>query len=180
MVGEVIEGRCHVSEMTSEVSSLQQTVLNTLYEKSRVVSKSRIVIPSTGFPNGLIVVSPFERIRTVEDELSIRRMADALVCGWIQETQTVAKRYDLVSGESVWAELADAKEVPMACFVAWHFRGMSEIIGVTYAACVLGRIEGSKPTIVTCSAEPGLLTPRWDSDRSLIDAMKKCALIVRC
>lgn len=147
---------------------------------SGVVSRNKAVVPSTGFPNGLIVVSPFERVRTVEDELSIRRMADALVCGWIQETQTVGKRFDMAGSDSVWAGFADAKDVPLACFVAWHFRGMTELVGVTYAACVLGRIEASKPTIVTCSAEPGLLTPRWESDKPLIDAMKKPALIVRC
>ena len=167
-------------ERTSELSSARQTVLKTLYEKSRVVTTSNAVVPHGGFPNGLIVVSPFERVRTVQDELSIRRMADALVCGWIQDTEKVGKRYDLIGNDTVWNELADAKGVELACFVCWNFRGMSEHIAAAYAACVLGRIEAAKTTIVACSAEPGLLVARWDCDMALIDAMKNAALIVRC
>lgn len=107
-------------------------------------------------------------------------MVDALIVGWLKEKQLPARRYEPTHDGTVWKELDDAKAMHMAGFVGWSFRGLSESVSAAYAHCVLTRIEKGDTTVVSCSADPGLLVPKWECDRPLIDAMRKPSILVRC
>lgn len=147
-----------------------------MIDDSGVVCSAQALTPELG---GLTVVCPQERVWTVEDELEVRRTADALVIGWIRSTGQPGFRYDHRQGGAVWDDIMEARTAPLACFVAWHFRGMSEQVAVAFANCVLSRIEQGLTTVMTCSADPALVLPKWECDRPLLDAMRRPAMLIR-
>ena len=132
-------------------------------------------------PSGLTVVTVPKYVRTLEEELLVRRVAAQLVINEVIATEEPAlwNSYTLdISGD--WKKhIEQWKTIPICVWVGWGFRGLSE-----YAACalndaVLHRIMNGLCTIITSSVDPMLLTPRWHSDRSVLSGMRKPGIRVR-
>lgn len=129
---------------------------------------------------GLTVVCPEWRVKTVDDELEIRRVTSGIVYGWIVEHQTPALYQPYYMTKSFWRDdISLWKRIPMAAFVGWHFRGLREEHAVAFNDVLLTRLDKQLPTVVSLSADPSLLTPRMNVDEPIVDALRKPDFFVR-
>ena len=79
-----------------------------------------------------------------------------------------------------WRDHVDTwKHVPLIAFVSWHFRGLREEHAAVLNDILLSRLDEGLLTVVGCSADPTLLSPRWQTDTPVVDALKHPNLFVR-
>jgi hypothetical protein len=124
--------------------------------------------------NGLTVVCPDWKATTLAEELEIRRVTAGIVAGWIVEHQTPALYQPYYMTRSFWRDdITFWKRAPLAAFVSWHFRGLREEHAAAFNDVLLHRLDNNLPTVVSLSAHPSFLLPRWPTDEAIVDALRK-------
>lgn len=130
--------------------------------------------------SGLTVVCPDWKATTLDHELQLRRTTAGIVAGWIisHQQQAYYLPYYLVPG--FWRDHVHTwKHAAMLAFVSWHFRGLSEEHASVFNDILLHRLDSGLQTVVCCSADPSLLTPRWKTDVPVVDAIQHPNYFVR-
>ena len=154
----------------------------------RIISKSGIP-PNTpplfvpgGIPPGVTIVAPQRTIFTVDDELALRRAAAGALVSWVEMFYQPAhyEAYHTLAMGTSWSDAAERwMNAPFIAFIGWHFRGVREDLAVLLNHALLTRIERALTTVVTCSVDPLLLSPRWPSDGAVVDALRSPSLTIR-
>ena len=136
------------------------------------------VLPSL---DGLTVICPQKYVYTIEDELGIRNVAANLLINWVNvyEEPGVWSSYTLDIIKEYKNNIEKWKSSPIVAWVGWGFRGLGEQQAAVLNDCLLYRMMEKLPTIVTCSVDPMLLTPKWNSDRPVVSLLRKPAMRVR-
>ena len=132
-------------------------------------------------PASLTVVTPQKYVTSLEDEITLRNVANQLMTNAViaaaQPALWVSYQLDW---EGAWREhIAGWKQTPIVAFIAWSFRGLPETFSAALNDALIHRVMNEMTTIVTCSCDPLLLTPRWESDRAVLSALRKPAMRVR-
>ena len=132
-------------------------------------------------PSGLTVITVPKYVRTLEEELLVRRAAAQLMINEVIATEEPAlwNSYTLCISFDWRNNIEQWKTLPICVWVGWGFRGLNE-----YAACVLNdaflhRLMNGLCTIVTSSIDPMLVVPRWHSDRPVLSGLRKPTTRVR-
>lgn len=132
-------------------------------------------------PRGLTVITVPKYVRTLEEELLVRRAAAQLMINEVIATEEPAlwNSYTLdINGD--WKKYIEQwKMIPVCVWIGWTFRGLNEYLACALNDALLHRLMNGLCTIITSSVDPMLLTPRWHSDRPILSALRKPHMRVR-
>lgn len=150
-----------------------------LIEASGVPAGTRPIV-CKWLRHGITVVCPPWKVTTLDEELSIRNVTAGIVVGWIMERQSPAIYHPYYMTRSFWRDdISLWKNIPLIAFVGWHFRGLREEHAAAFNDVLLSRLDKGLPTVVSLSADPTMLLPRWQTDEAVVDAIRRPDFFVR-